>query len=134
MSLLIACVSLLAFVAAGPSGTNDQIYPSLDYGTFQSPSSNVRPRFRYWANDASLNLSRVAEDVKDAGTAGAGGVELLGYYLYGDNQEHGGGNAAPLQSDWTVNGFGSPAWSIVSQFLWSSQLADLFFYFFRGPA
>ena len=95
-------------------GTNDQIGADIDYGTFQNPSSYVRPRFRYWANDASLNLSIVAEDVKAAGKAGAGGIELLGYYLYGDSSNFGGQLASPLQSDWTVYGFGSSAWSMTS--------------------
>lgn len=92
-------------------GTNDQVEPDFDYGSFQNPSSNVRPRFRYWVNDASVNLSVVAEDVKAMGEAGAGGLELLGYYLYGDSLNNGGLLQCPLQSDWTTFGFGSPAWS-----------------------
>lgn len=92
-------------------GTNDQVEPDIDYGTFQDPSSNVRPRFRYWVNDASLNLSVVAEDVKAMGESGAGGLELLGYYLYGDTLNYGAQMQCPLQSDWTIFGFGSPAWS-----------------------
>ncbi|OJZ80886.1 hypothetical protein ASPFODRAFT_37812 [Aspergillus luchuensis CBS 106.47] len=91
-------------------GTNDQVEPDFDYGSFQNPSSNVRPRFRYWVNDASVNLSVVAEDVKAMGEAGAGGLELLGYYLYGDSLNNGGLLQCPLQSDWTIFGFGSPAW------------------------
>jgi hypothetical protein len=97
------------------TGTNDQFGANINYGTFQNPSSNVRPRFRYWVNDASMNLTSIAEDIRDIGRSGAGGVELLGYYLYGDGQNFGGGLASPLQSDWTTYGFGSPAWS--KQFL-----------------
>lgn len=93
------------------TGTNDQFGANVNYGTFQNPSSNVRPRFRYWVNDASMNLTSIAEDIRDIGRSGAGGVELLGYYLYGDSQSYGGGLASPLQSDWTTYGFGSPAWS-----------------------
>lgn len=93
-------------------GTGNQVNnPGIDYGTFQDPSSNVRARFRYWVNDASMNLSRVAEDVRSIGKAGAGGVELVGYYLYGDGGGYEGGNDAPLQSDWTVYGWGEAAWS-----------------------
>ncbi|KAF3763073.1 hypothetical protein M406DRAFT_292702 [Cryphonectria parasitica EP155] len=92
------------------TGTNDLVDSDIEYGTFQNPSSNVRPRFRYWANDASHNLSRVSEDVRSLARAGAGGLELLGYYLYGDNGVYGGGSDAPLQSDWTIYGFGSSAW------------------------
>jgi hypothetical protein len=91
-------------------GLNGQVGANIDYGTFQTPSANVRPRFRYWLPDASVNSSQVADDIRDAGRVGAGGVELLGYYLYGDVQIF-PGNYDLLQSDWTVNYFGSPAWS-----------------------
>jgi hypothetical protein len=91
-------------------GINDQVNANVDYGTFQAPSANVRPRFRYWLPDASVNSSQVADDIRDAGRVGAGGVELLGYYLYGNVQIF-PGNYDLLQSDWTVNYFGSPAWS-----------------------
>lgn len=93
------------------TGTDDQVNADIDYGTFQDPSANVRARFRYWVNDASMSLDRVANDVKDIAQAGAGGLELLGFYLYGGMGAFGGGNDAPLQSDWTVYGFGGEAWS-----------------------
>jgi hypothetical protein len=89
---------------------NEQVNANVDYGTFKAPSANVRPRFRYWLPDASVNSSQVADDIRDAGRVGAGGVELLGYYLYGNVQIF-PGNYNLLQSDWTVNYFGSPAWS-----------------------
>lgn len=92
-------------------GTDDQVGAAIDYGTFQDPSHNVRLRFRYWVEDASVNLSRVVDDVKEMAEAGAGGLELLGYYNYGDTGGFGGGNDAPLQSDWTVYGFGEAPWS-----------------------
>jgi hypothetical protein len=82
----------------------------IHYGTFQAPSARVRPRFRYWLPDASVNASQVADDIREAGRVGSGGVELLGYYLYGNVQIF-PGNYDLLQSDWTVNYFGSPAWS-----------------------
>ena len=83
---------------------------SISSGTFKDPSANVRPRFRYWLPDASVNSSQVADDIRAAGKVGAGGVELLGYYLYGNVQIF-PGNYDLLQSDWTVYYFGSPAWS-----------------------
>lgn len=86
------------------TSTNDQVGAEIDYGTFEHPSANVRPRFRYWAPDASVNLSQVADDIREAGRVGAGGVEFLGYYLYGDS------SLVPV--DWTIYGWGSPAWSI----------------------
>lgn len=84
---------------------------SIDHGTFQDPSANVRARFRYWVNDASVSLARVADDIRSVARAGGGGIELLPYYLYGGTGSWGGGNDAPLQSDWTVYGFGMEAWS-----------------------
>lgn len=92
-------------------GTDDQVNSAINFGTFQDPSSNIRPRFRYWANDASHSLSRIAEDVKSLASAGAGGLELLGYYLYGETSTYGGQSDAVLQSDWTVYGFGQEPWS-----------------------
>lgn len=111
-SFLLATLLALPGTLAG--GTNDQVEPDIDYGSFQSPSSNVRPRFRYWVNDAALNLSIVSDDIKAIGKAGAGGIELLGYYLYGDRL--GDSDAAPLQTDWTINGFGGENWSSFAPF------------------
>ena len=105
--LLVATLTATGVLAVG---TNDQVNPDIDYGTFQTPSSYVRPRFRYWVNDASMNLSVLAEDVRSIGKAGGGGIELLGYYLYGDSG-YGGGNVCPIQTDWTVYGFGGTPWS-----------------------
>lgn len=35
-----------------------------------------------WVPDASVNVSRLSQDVVDVASAGGGGVEVLGYYLY----------------------------------------------------
>lgn len=114
---MIGCLSSFLLVAVTIQanfttafGTNDQVNANIDYGTFQNPSAHVRPRFRYWPNDASVNLTQVQDDIKEAGRVGAGGVELLGYYFYGNTQLF-PGNYDRLQSDWTIYGFGSPAWS-----------------------
>jgi hypothetical protein len=101
-------LSVLPILQASAIGTDDQVYSNISYGTFQTPSSNVRPRFRYWTNDASVNLTQVALDVANAGAVGAGGIELLGYYNYGERNDN---LFTQLQSDWTVYGWGSPAWS-----------------------
>jgi hypothetical protein len=110
VALFLAALALQAQLA-GATGTNDQVNANISYGTFQNPSNYVRPRFRYWPPDASVNLTQVAEDVREAGRVGAGGVELLGYYNYGNTQLF-PGNYDALQSDWTVYYFGSPAWSM----------------------
>ncbi|KAJ5605313.1 secreted protein [Penicillium lagena] len=84
--------------------TDDQDNAAIKAGTFQNPSANVRPRFRYWVPDASVDLSYVADDIEGAAAAGAGGIELLGYYLYGANP----GTFVPV--DWSTYGWGTPAW------------------------
>lgn len=83
---------------------DDQVEAAILAGSFANPSANVRPRFRYWLPDASANLTRVALDIADAKQAGAGGVEVLGYYLYDSSP----GNIVP--TDWTTYGWGTPAW------------------------
>jgi hypothetical protein len=87
--------------------TNDQVNAPIASGTFQNPSSNVRPRFRYWVPDASVNTTRVALDIADAGRVGAGGVEVLGYYLYDSYA----GEYVPV--DWATYGWGTEAWKEV---------------------
>lgn len=90
------------------SHTNDQVNAPIQAGTFKNPSSNVRPRFRYWIPDASADLSWVEKDIEGAAAAGAGGVELLGYYQYGANP----GDFVPV--DWSQYGWGTPSWSRLS--------------------
>ena len=88
---------------------NDQVGADIPYGTFQDPSMYVRPKFRYWIPDASINLSTVTEDFGKAKDVGMGGLELLGYYLYGDYPSviaEGG----PVPVDWTKYGWGTEAW------------------------
>lgn len=100
---------IFAFISATRTlaiGTNDQINANISYGTFANPSANVRPRFRYWVPDATVNLSQVTADVQNAGEVGAGGVELLGYYLYGDIELPG-----IVPTDWATYGWGTTPWS-----------------------
>ncbi|KAJ5909561.1 secreted protein [Penicillium tannophilum] len=133
-ALSLFTLATLAVPGVLSTGTNDQVDPNLDYGTFQDPSSAVRPRFRYWVNDASMNLSVLAEDVRSIGKAGAGGIELLGYYLYGDSSAYGGGNSAPLQTDWTVYGFGGAPWKeMVDTILEVAKEDKLVIDFANGP-
>ncbi|KAI9687503.1 MAG: hypothetical protein M1822_002113 [Bathelium mastoideum] len=97
----------LLFVSASclpDNHTDSSVNAAIDAGTFQNPSVNVRPRFRYWVPDASVDHEQAAQDVATAKAAGAGGVEVLGYYLYNSAP----GNYAP--SDWATYGWGTPAW------------------------
>jgi hypothetical protein len=84
---------------------DDQVNAPIRAGTFQNPSANVRPRFRYWIPDASVDLDTVEQDVVGAKAAGAGGLEVLGYYDYGSNP----GTFEP--TDWATYGWGTDAWS-----------------------
>lgn len=72
-------LSVAAFAAT--LNTNDQVNANIDYGTFQNPSVDVRPKFRYWIPDASVDLKVVRDDFAAIASKGAGGFELLGYYL-----------------------------------------------------
>ncbi|KAF2172380.1 hypothetical protein M409DRAFT_50088 [Zasmidium cellare ATCC 36951] len=100
-----------ALLAAGglALNTDDQVNADIDYGTFEDPSAFVRPRFRYWIPDASVDLDTVRNDFKIAKDVGAGGLELLGYYLYGNypSQVAEGG---PVPVDWGVYDWGLDAW------------------------
>lgn len=83
-SSLVFTLVVLGCVNALPKNhTDSQVEAAIDAGTFENPSKNVRPRFRYWIPDASVNLTTVADDIKEIGRIGASGIELLGYYLYG---------------------------------------------------
>lgn len=71
----------------------------------------MRPKFRYWIPDASVDPAIVARDVQAAGNVGAAGLEALGYYLYGGPPSNAGrGTAAPVS--WATYGFGTEAWSM----------------------
>ena len=103
---LFTTASLLGLPYVLAVGTNDQVNANINYGSFGNPSAAVRPRFRYWLPDASVNLTQVAADIKDVGKVGAGGVELLGYYNYGDTELF----VSTISTDWTKYGWGTPAW------------------------
>ncbi|KAJ6159630.1 hypothetical protein N7497_004167 [Penicillium chrysogenum] len=76
--------------------------PKSPDGTFANPSAQIRPFFRYWLPDASVDPTVVASDIRSAADVGAGGIEFLPYYGYGGAI---GGN--PPGSDWVTYGFGS---------------------------
>lgn len=72
-----ASLSLLALCQA--LGTNDQVNnPEIPYGSFDDPSAYVRPKWRYWIPDSSVDAANVVSDVSEAGARGAGGMELFG--------------------------------------------------------
>jgi hypothetical protein len=115
---LIACIAICA-------------YSEQDHGdgTFQNPSSRARPRFRYWLPDAGVDTRIVAADVKAAGEVGAGGVEFLPFYNYGDEFQQ----RAPA-ADWSDNNFGTPAFHRVFRAtLEAHKEAGLLMDFALGP-
>ena len=59
--------------------------------------------------DASIDHAIAAEDIRAAGEQGAGGVECLGYYLYGGPVPGTPGTNPPVS--WSTYGFGNTAWS-----------------------
>jgi len=99
------------FTAALPQDHTDPSTSAVvDKGSFSDPSVNVRPKFRYWIPDASVDPQVVASDVRAAGGVGAAGLELLGYYLYGGPPSNGAGRGLGAPVDWATYGFGTPAW------------------------
>ncbi|KAF2258204.1 hypothetical protein CC78DRAFT_479443 [Lojkania enalia] len=69
---------------------------------FRDPAPEYRPKFRYWLPDASISADTVANDIREAKAAGAGGLEILPFYLYGFAN-------SPSLPDWSQYGFGTPA-------------------------
>ena len=94
-----------------PLSTNANDQADVTTGSFENPPSHVRPKFRYWIPDASVDPDVVAQDVAAAGKIGAGGLELLGYYLYGGPPSNGAGRGDFAPVDWGTYGFGTAAWS-----------------------
>lgn len=98
-------------------------------GTFENPSVQTRPRFRYWLPDAGVDKEIVATNIKDNGILGAGGVEFLPFYNYGGETT----SKAP-QADWVTNGFGTPAFrDVFRAALQAHKDAGLLMDFALGP-
>jgi hypothetical protein len=68
----------LSTLALPYNHTDSLVNAAIDNGAFQNPAVFVRPRFRYWVPDASVDLPTLANDVAGARQAGAGGVDVLG--------------------------------------------------------
>ncbi|KAM0549861.1 hypothetical protein ACHAPJ_009108 [Fusarium lateritium] len=82
--------------------------PSNSSGTFLAPSSRVRPRFRYWLPDASVDPDIVAQDVASAASIGAGGLEFVPFYEYGGSL-----GQMPAGANWSTYNFGTPAFNSI---------------------
>ncbi|KAJ5593678.1 hypothetical protein N7537_010582 [Penicillium hordei] len=73
--------------------------------TFKNPRVESLPKFRYWLPDASVAVEAVQRDISDLASAGAGGLEFVPFYFYGNPSD------APPPTDWNKFGFGTPAFS-----------------------
>lgn len=93
------CLAALLLPQYGRA-VDDQVGAKIDYGSFEDPAARIRPRFRYWLPDASVDSATVRQNIQDAGALGAGGVEFLPYFNYGEEVSG---------ADWSTYGFGSPA-------------------------
>ncbi|KAF7589906.1 hypothetical protein BBP40_003524 [Aspergillus hancockii] len=124
MQITLLCLAALLLPQHGLA-VDDQVNAKIDYGTFQNPAARIRPRFRYWLPDASVDPAVIQKNIKDVGANGAGGVEFLPYYDYGE--------AVP-GADWATYGFGTPAFvSIFKAALQAHKDAGLVMDFPLGP-
>ena len=120
---------LSAFTTSEASTVPSARSISDKHGTFEDPGPHVRPRFRYWVPDASIDGRIIAADIKSAGSIGAGGVEFLPFFNYGG--EHG---APPKGANWSTFAFGSPAFrDLLVKALQAHEQADLYMDMAIGP-
>ncbi|KAL4894986.1 hypothetical protein BDV59DRAFT_200244 [Aspergillus ambiguus] len=119
------CLAALLLPQHG-GAVDNQVGARIDYGTFESPGARVRPRFRYWLPDASVDPTTVQRNIKDAGAIGAGGVEFLPYYNYGTEVPG---------ADWSTYAFGTPAFvKLFRAALQAHKDAGLVMDFALGPS
>jgi hypothetical protein len=111
----LCCVAVIVgnVNALSKSPVDPSVDAVVDQGTFENPSKHVRPKFRYWIPDASVDVNVVAKDVQQAKDVGCGGLELLGYYQYGGPPSNGAGRGTYAPVDWAKYGFGTPAWRML---------------------
>ncbi|KAL9109497.1 MAG: hypothetical protein Q9227_005832 [Pyrenula ochraceoflavens] len=134
--LTLFVATFLGQCISSPVGSQSYaaVNTSQNTGTFANPSSRMRPKFRYWIPDASVDPSIVASDVHAAASAGAGGLELLGYYLYGGPPSNGAGRGTAAPVSWATYGFGTEAWqNVLKNFAQAIQDEGLVMDFAFGP-
>ncbi|KAL5388557.1 hypothetical protein PMIN02_007683 [Paraphaeosphaeria minitans] len=134
VSFLLGLLNAGSAIALGENRTDPSFDAVVDKGTFLNPSKNVRPKFRYWIPDASVDTEVVAQDVQSAAEVGCGGLELLGYYLYGGPPGNGAGRDTYAPVDWAQYGFGTSAWhEVFRAFVNAHRENDLIMDFAMGP-
>lgn len=101
----------------------------INSGSFANPGANVRPRFRYWLPDASVDAHTVAADIAAAGTIGAGGIEFIPFFEYGGEL-----GSMPAGADWATYNFGTvPFRNIFAAALIAHEENGLVMDFSLGP-
>lgn len=96
----LAWVCMLIHLCQGSSDL--QTETPISAQCFANPGANVRPRFRYWLPDASVDAHTVAADIAAAGSIGAGGIELVPFFEYGGEL-----GSMPAGADWAEYKFGT---------------------------
>lgn len=91
---------LLASGAAAAAASSPD---SSKYGTFDSPGTAVRPRFRYWLPDATVDLDYLRQDLRDVSALGAGGVQFQPIVMSGTMM-----SPMPPGADWGEGNVGTP--------------------------
>lgn len=101
----------------------------ISAGSFANPAADVRPRFRYWLPDASVDGHTVAADIAAAGSVGAGGIELVPFFEYGGEL-----GSMPAGADWATYNFGTvPFRNLFSAALTAHEERQLVMDFSLGP-
>jgi len=123
LAWICTVVPLCRGLSDSPIGT------PISAGTFANPGTNVRPRFRYWLPDASVDVDTVAADIAAAGSIGAGGIELLPFFEYGGEL-----GSMPAGADWATYNFGTvPFRNIFAAVLTAHEENGLVMDFSLGP-
>ncbi|KAH7129747.1 hypothetical protein B0J13DRAFT_644623 [Dactylonectria estremocensis] len=98
-------------------------------GTFSHPEARVRPRFRYWLPDASVDVDVVVKDIASAASIGAGGVEFIQFFEYGGDL-----GSMPPGANWSTYNFGTPAFNgLFKKILEAHEKYGLVMDFALGP-
>lgn len=117
------------FIPLCQGSSDSRTATPISAGSFANPGANVRPRFRYWLPDASVDAHTVAADIAAAGSIGAGGIELVPFFEYGGEL-----GSMPAGADWATNDFGTvPFRDIFAAALTAHEENGLVMDFALGP-
>lgn len=122
-------VWMYIFIPVCQGSSDFQTAAPISAGSFANPSANIRPRFRYWLPDASVDPHTVAADIAAAGSIGAGGIELVPFFEYGGEL-----GSMPAGADWATYNFGTVSFrNIFAAALTAHEENGLVMDFSMGP-